>query len=161
MESLLKAIDLFLRQLEVLQEELSDVMAQKRTAMTELESDELTKVCQQEQTLITRLQRLLHERHKILEFAKRRQLPTESLWHLVQAVADDQREEMQQRIELAQERAVQLRHESWVHWIISHRSYNHYTELIDLIAHCGQQSPTYQEGDDKATAGGAILDTSI
>ncbi len=161
MDKVLKAVELFLLQLEALQQELSEVMAQKRTAMTALAGDELTKICQEEQTLIARLQKLLHERHRILAFAKQRGWASESLWHLVQAIATENREELSRRIEESQQRAVRLRHESWVHWIISHRSYNHYTELIELIAHCGQQSPTYHEEGNKSTAGGALLDTSI
>jgi hypothetical protein len=63
------------------------------------------------------------------------------------------------RIMQAQQRTARLQHESWVHWIISHRCYNHFTELLELIAHGGHPAPTY---GDKPTAavGGALLDAA-
>ncbi len=160
-ERLLQAIGLFLTQLEAVQEELSALMAEKRTAMTQIQGDDLARIAADENVLITRLQKLLRERQRILDFAHQHRLPSQSLLHVVKAVATDTRDELIERIERAQRTAAGLRHESWVHWIISHRSFNHYTELIDLIAHCGTPSPTYSEGEDKSRAGGALLDASI
>ncbi|QDT47490.1 FlgN protein [Symmachiella dynata] len=158
---LLEATTLFMTQLEVVQGELSALMAEKRTAMTQIQGHDLARISADESVLITRLQKLLRERNRILEFAQERNLPSQSLLHLVKAIGLETRDELIARIEQAQHTAAQLRHESWVHWIISHRSFNHYTELIDLIAHCGQPSPTYHEGDDQSHTGGALLDASI
>jgi hypothetical protein len=66
---------------------------------------------------------------------------------------------IQGRIMQSQQRTTRLQHESWVHWIISHRCYNHFTELIDLIAHGGHPAPTYGEKTSAAT-GGALLDAA-
>ena len=54
---------------------------------------------------------------------------------------------------------LKLQQESWVHWIISHRCYNHYTELLELIAHGGHRAPTYGDRTPSA-AGGALLDAA-
>ena len=161
MDSLLKAVNVFLTHLETVQQELADLMSDKRTALTEIQGDALARISQEENVLVTRLQQLLRERHKILEFAQEHKLPSQSLWHLVKGVAGTDRDELIERIEAAQQMSARLRHESWVHWIISHRSYNHYTELIDLIAHCGHQPPTYHDGKGYSNAGGAVLDASI
>lgn len=160
-DRLLKAVDLFLTQLEAVQGELSALMTEKRSAMTQIMGNDLARISADENVLITRLQKLLRERHRILEFAQQHDFPAQSLLHLVKAIASRTRDDLIARIEQAQKTAAELRHESWVHWIISHRSFNHYTELIDLIAHCGKPSPTYHEGDDNSRAGGALLDASI
>lgn len=156
-----QAIRIFLTQLEGIQGELSALMAEKRVVLTDINNDDITRLSEEERTLISRMQRLLGERRKILEFAQQHKLPSESLLHLAKVVAGDDRDVLIERIEQAQVIAAQLRHESWVHWIISHRSYNHYTELFDLIAHCGQQSPTYHDGENHSHSGGALLDASI
>jgi hypothetical protein len=63
------------------------------------------------------------------------------------------------RIMQSQSRTARLQHESWVHWIISHRCYNHFTQLLDLIAHGGRPAPTYGDKVSAAT-GGALLDAA-
>jgi len=160
-DRVLKAVDIFLTQLESVQTELSTLMAQKRTALTEVQGQELARISTEEQQLLAQLQKLLRERGKILDFARQKQLPSESLLQLVKGIAEDSSGELIARLEQAQETAAKLRFESWVHWIISHRSFNHYTELIELIAHCGQQSPTYTDGKKQSHSGGALLDASI
>jgi len=160
-DSLRQAIVVFLDRLEAVQAELAALMAEKRIALTEVKGEALRRLSADEAVLTSRLQELLGKRRKILEFAQQNNLPSESLLHMVKVIGGEDLDNLVARIERAQVRATELRHESWVHWIISHRSYNHYTELLDLIADCGQQSPVYYDGENTSRTGGAMLDASI
>ena len=46
-----------------------------------------------------------------------------------------------------------LRRQSWSHWILAHRSYHHYTALLEIIAHGGHKPPTYSESPSSASGG--------
>ena len=69
-------------------------------------------------------------------------------------------ESLRARILRAQQRTAELQRESWIHWIVSHRCYNHYTELLDMIAHGGALAPTYGDKPSTTTSGGALLDAA-
>ena len=102
-DRLLQAATLFMTQLEVVQDELSELMAEKRTAMTQIQGNDLARISADENVLITRLQKLLRERNRILEFAQQRDLPSQSLLHLVKAIAQETRDELVERISLIDE----------------------------------------------------------
>ncbi len=57
-DRLLEAATLFMTQLEVVQGELSALMAEKRTAMTQIQGHDLARISADESVLITRLQKL-------------------------------------------------------------------------------------------------------
>jgi len=82
----------------------------------------------------------------------------DSLLQLAGAIGSQHRAVLEERIRHAQRRAVELRHRSWVHWIVSHRCFNHYSELLEIIAHGGERAPTY--GANTTATGGAVLDAA-
>src|SRR5579871_1096000 len=133
----------FLAALEVVQAELLELYAVKRVALTQADCKQLIQLSAQESEKAQRLQSLLSQRNRLLERARSSGVPADSISHLSGMIAGNEREALQARFERAQQTIVRLRHESWVHWIISHRCYNHYSEILELIAHCGQKAPTY------------------
>lgn len=157
---LLDEIRQFLTALETVQAELLELYAVKRTALTQANCEQLIQLSTQEAQAAQRLQILLGQRNRLLERAKAQGLPWDSISALSAAIAGSERDALQTRFERAQQAIVQLRHESWVHWIISHRCYNHYSEILELIAHCGQRAATYSNRPGTTTTGGAILDAS-
>src|SRR4029079_9563395 len=109
-----------------------------------------------------RLQALLGRRNRLLERGRQQGLAFDTVSALAAAIAGDERAAFERRFTQAQKGIAQLRHESWVHWIISHRCYNHYSELVDLIAQGGQTAPTYDKRlASTAAASGAVLDATI
>jgi hypothetical protein len=165
--TLLHDLSQFLTALEEAQENLLTLFTAKRKALDTFQSGELIRLSAREGELAGRLQELVKERMALLLKARDAGFVVESLLELTGAVGrtvGDARvlraiELLQGRIMQSQSRTTRLQHESWVHWIISHRCYNHFTELIELIAHGGHPSPTYGDKASAAT-GGALLDAA-
>ena len=82
---------------------------------------------------------------------------------LVARIAGNLREQLESQIERIQELAKNLRRESWIQWIIAHRTCSHYSEIKNLIAHCGEKDPIYSrdQNEEQIISGGAIQDASI
>jgi hypothetical protein len=165
--TLLHELAQFLTALEQAQENLLTLFTAKRNALDTFQSEELLRLSAREGELAARLSELVKERMELLLRARDAGFVVESLLELAGAVGrtvGDARvlraiELIQGRIMQSQQRTTRLQHESWVHWIISHRCYNHFTELIDLIAHGGHPAPTYGDKTSAAT-GGALLDAA-
>lgn len=158
----------FLNSLEETQQELLMVFAAKRKAIDEFQSEEMERLSRQEGELARRLQALVGQRADLLNRARRAGLPAVSLLELTGAIGKTERDArirsvlaaVEEKIRWAQRRTAELQRESWVQWIVSHRSYNHYTELLELIAHGGQSAPTYGAPTGTPMARGVILDAA-
>ena len=163
MESpLLEQIRQFLDGLEQIQAELLDLFAVKRRELLRGSARELERLNERERDCAARLQSLLGLRNRILTKAGESHSKNASLERLVMSYQgvpgwDDALE----RILTSKRIQQQLRQESWTHWIISHRCYNHYTEILDLIAHQGNKELTYSTVPHQGVQGGAMLDACI
>jgi len=165
--TLLHELSQFLTELEQTQQNLLTLFSAKRAALDRRLSVELLGLAAQEGELTGKLQELVKERTKLLNQARGAGFVVESLLELAGVIGrtvGDSRvlraiELIENRIIQSQQRTVKLQQESWVHWIISHRCYNHYTELLELIAHGGHRAPTYGDKTPSA-AGGALLDAA-
>jgi hypothetical protein len=166
--TLLHELAEFLTQLEQAQQNLLALFTAKRKAIDTFQSEELIRLSEREQAMAARLQELVKARMALLNKARDAGFVVESLLQLAGAIGKtvgDARvlraiELITLRIMQSQNRTVKLQHESWVHWIIAHRCYNHFTELLELIAHGGHPAPTYGERSP-AAAGGALLDAAV
>lgn len=164
--TLLPELARFVSTLENVQQELLALLAVKRKALDAFNSDELIGLSGQESALAARLQALVSRRAELLEQARQGGFAAATLSELAGAIGKhvaDARvraalEMLQTRIVRSQERTSQLQKECWVHWIISHRCYNHYTDLLEMIAHGGRLAPTY--GDSLSATGGSLLDAA-
>lgn len=165
--TLLPELARFVSALEQLQKELLTLLQTKRRAFDEFNAAEMVRLSEQESVLTGRLQALVGKRAELLEKARLGGLEVGSLQELSGAIGKDVGDarvraavdQVQMQLRRSQERTAELQRECWVHWIISHRCYNHYTELLELIAHGGHQAPTYGDRNPTAT-GGALLDAA-
>ena len=165
--TLLHELSRLLTALEETQENMLALFTAKRQALDTFQSQELIRLSAREGELAARLQEIVKQRINLLVKARDAGFVVESLLELAGAIGrtvGDARvlravELLQGRINKAQQRTTRLQQESWVHWIISHRCYNHFTELLDLIAHGGHPAPTYGDRAPSA-AGGALIDTA-
>lgn len=165
--TLLRDVSDFLRRLEEAQEGLLAIFTAKRRALDQFQSQELIRLSELEEQSAAGLQALVKQRLELLQRARDAGFVVESLLQLAGAIGKTVGEArvlaairlLETRIIACQERTARLQHESWIHWIVSHRCYNHYTELLELIAHGGHRAPTY--GQPGQSAGGALLDTAV
>lgn len=145
------------------QQEFGTLFTAKTAALRELRQEELVGISTVEEELTSRMQGLLRQRKNLLERAGGLGLKTNTLVKLAGAIGNDDGGALVSQLRTVERNATKLRQESWIHWIISHRCYRHYSELLELIAHRGQQAPTYSERSSKpgGTSAGAVLDASI
>jgi hypothetical protein len=166
--TLLPDVVRFLNALEETQEALLAVFTAKRTAIDNLQPEVMERLSLQEGELARRLQTLAGQRAELLNRARRAGMPAATLLELTGAIGKTERDArirsvlaaVEEKIRWAQRRTTELQRESWVQWIVSHRSYNHYTELLELIAHGGQAAPTYGAPTGTHMARGVILDAA-
>lgn len=158
---LLNDIRRFLRALDGTQERLADVLTEKRTALVEAQADRLEALSQSEQKLVHEMQAHLRRRAGLLQRARENRLPAGSIRELAAGLRGPDGERLRAQLQQVRERAAELRRETWVHWIVSHRTYQHYGRMLDLIAHRGQAAPTYGGESNRDSSGGALLDASI
>jgi hypothetical protein len=158
---LLPKVRQFLSGLEQVQTELLGLLNEKRTALTRADQRDLERITAAEGLALQRFQNLLGQRQRFLELVRRHGLPADSIGALVAVLEGGERADVDQQLARTRALAAQLRHETWVHWVISHRCYCHYSELMDLIAHRGERPPTYSDAPGIRTTGGAILDAAV
>ena len=151
----------FLAELEAAQTGLRDVLDRKGRALQAADAAELERIGEVEQEHVRGLQALLSRRRRILDQA--RAIGTvESISDLVEQFAGSDQSDLREQIGRIRAAADQIRRETWVHWIVARSMSSHYSELLELIANCGHEAPTYDERPvAHAPAGGAILDASV
>ena len=161
--SLLPQIISLVEALEQIQAELGNVYAGKDQAVAAGNSEALVGLAEREGVLAQRMQAFAAARGKLLAEARKQGLPAESLGGLTGAIGGGQGPAVLERIQFAQERSSLLRRQSWRHWILAHRSYHHYSALLEIIAHGGQSPPTYSDSPSPASGGrgGVVLDASV
>ncbi|HUG90773.1 MAG TPA: hypothetical protein VML55_08075 [Planctomycetaceae bacterium] len=162
MTDLRRLIPRFLADLEAAQSSLQALLAEKRRALTAADAAELERIGPLEAERVRELQVLLARRRRILEQAAAAGLSVESLAELVDRLGGGERAALQQQIERLRAGSEAVRRETWIHWTVAHSISSHYSELLELIANCGREAPTYEERPAASgPGGGAILDASV
>lgn len=161
-QQLLGQLTGILNDLEPLQNQLLELYQQKSQALKQVDPVRIEQLAVIEEQLTNDLQFILLRRQQLLQTAEQQGLPSGSLQELLPGLGAGIAisEPIAERIEIVQERSQKLRHESWVQWIVSQRSYQHYSQILELIAHAGQKVPTYSQGQNESGSGGAIFDAS-
>lgn len=149
-----------LNDLEPIQKQLLNLYQEKSKALKLVDVALIEQLGTLEEQLTRELQFVLLRRQQLLQAAEKQGLPADSMQNLLSGLGVDKSNPIFQRIYDAQERSQALRHESWVQWIVSQRSYQHYSQILELIAHAGQKVPTYSRGQNENNTGGAIFDAS-
>ncbi len=157
---LLPEIDQFLSSLMLKQGEMIKLCEQKTVFLREGKMTQLTELSQREAVFIREMQLLLTTRQRLIDMASDSGNRMESLEEIVSTIEDNRTKNLLQRMDKSKELSAIIRRETWVHWIIAQKSSQHYGELIDIIAHCGNQAPSYAEGLLEDRSGSPLLDTT-
>ena len=159
-QQLLSQLVGILNDLEPIQTQLLDLYQKKSTALKQVDVARIEQIGVVEEELTRELQFVLLARQQLLQEAERHGLPSQTMKELLSGLDVAESDPVFQRIEEAQQRSQKLRHESWVQWIVSQRSYQHYSQILELIANAGQKIPTYSRGQNESSTGGVIFDAS-
>ncbi|HAH44775.1 hypothetical protein [Gimesia sp.] len=157
---LLSQLSGILHDLEPIQNQLLELYQKKSQALRKINVKIIDECGVIEAELTRELQFVLLRRQQLLQSAGQQGLPADSLHDLLLKLDVPKSEPLFERIAAAQQRSKKLRHETWVQWIVSTRSYQHYTQVLELIAHAGQKVPTYSRGQNESGTGGVIFDAS-
>lgn len=147
--------------LERTQGEIESLLSGKTEALRQMHASELQRIAGREQELSQTLRSVLLKRSYLLQQARSAGVPAVSLMELAGVIGKETRAPLLERIRQAQDQAGRIRRQNWTHWIIAHRCYSHYTDLLELIANRGETAPTYTRGRPAAVVGGALLDASV
>ncbi len=160
-QQLLGEVRQFLSALDSTQDEMLSLFEDKRTALKSRAPQHLLRLADPEQRLTDRMQKLLQRRGRILQSARGIGLAADSVDVLLNGIGGQEADELLTLVEQAKSKSAELRRESWVQWVVTHRAASHYGNLLDMIANCGEKRPTYSRNETKEADGGAILDASI
>lgn len=158
----LEEVRRFLAGLEIIQQQFATHLEQKTIALKSADRPQLLQLAEVEKTLVAQLQQHLMVRGDILQRAKQFGLPADSLEKLTESIAGTEWESFKESIDRARTMTQLLRRQSWIHWVMAHRAFTNYGELLSLIANGGQGSLTYDDQTTRSsTRGGTLLDASI
>lgn len=139
------------------QQSMLQLLDSKRTAMTSRNLEEINKLQPQEEALCQRLLDCQQRRSDMLEVARQANLPVKNLANLTKTVAKEIGPEIPNKVKEANNRSIQLKHQSLTNWIIAQRNLLHVSQLLEIIATGGGKTPTYG-GNGESAQNGFMLD---
>ncbi|HXY33752.1 MAG TPA: hypothetical protein VEI07_05955 [Planctomycetaceae bacterium] len=161
MAELARDIEELLVEIDETQFALSGAYRDKRGAIRQANGPEIARLTKIEESLVADLQAHLRRREQILQRARQRGLPGDSLASVVRTFDESIREELLTRIEQTQRTAEANRRESWILWIVCKQSLRFFSDVVELIANGGRRAPVYLANPGAVAAlstGGALLD---
>ncbi|MCH8045323.1 MAG: flagellar export chaperone FlgN [Planctomycetes bacterium] len=166
-----------LSELSDVQDDLLDVLAEKRRLMVASDGAGMSALEQREQSVAARLQQCVQRRETLLRRADQQGLPSGSIRALAEAIPADassgdgegdeaqaieeKRATLGKQAKAASLRARLLQHESLTNWVLAQRTLLHLSQILEIVATGGVEKPTYAKGPTIATTGaatGAIVD---
>jgi len=139
------------------QDELLDILAEKRRHMVANDLAAMEQLQTREQAVLSRLETCQRARSELLVRAGVEGLPSDSIRWLASALAGGQRGALARQINEASHRGRLLQHESLTNWVLAQRTLLHLSQVLEIIATGGRQTPTYGKGQS-AVATGALVD---
>lgn len=146
-----------LGELSSVQDELLNVLDEKRRHMASGDVEALAQLQPREELLGERLQQCHLQRQSLLAEAHTEGLPADSISQLASVVPRERNAAMRQQLDHAKARTRLLRHQSLTNWVLAQRSLLHLSQLLEIFATGGRGQPTYGDGET-ATSRGALVD---
>lgn len=150
----------FLTTVDQTQQALLDTFRRKREALAEGRLDDLQALAREEADLVGRLRELRQSRQSLLDRFAQRGIRAHSVSDLLTRIAPLATSDWTERLDRIRNTAMNIRHESWFQWVVCSRMLAHCRGLLEIVAHRGEQCPTYDR-DSASGTGGAVLDQSI
>jgi flagellar biosynthesis/type III secretory pathway chaperone len=148
-----QAIGALLSELSAAQDELLDVLKEKRQLLASGNIAGLEEINRREGEVLARLQRCHDERARLLQQAADDGDPASTLRARVNHLPAMQAAPIRQRLDAAESRTRFLQHQCLTNWVLAQQSLVHLSQLIELIATGGQRQPTYSNGAPSCATG--------
>ena len=155
-----KDLTCFVRELDSMQKEVLDVLERNQKLLTKVDAKGIEKISQEELQITEKLQTCLVKREKLLQYAKAEQLPSENLESLAKHVIPDRKSEFYKLFEQVKHQTRHIHLYGMTNWIITQKSINHTSQMLEIIATGGRGKPTYTRKHNRhvGVTGGAIVD---
>ena len=142
------------------QEELLQVLDEKRQFLEVADRDGLARLQSRESELILRLQECTQRRAALLSAASSQGLPADSIEQLTQTLPEKQRVNLGEQAKTVKDRVRLLQHQSLTNWVLAQRALLHVSQLLEIIATGGRLQPTYGKGDSVFNRGSLLNDVA-
>jgi len=138
------------------QEDLLEVLREKRELMIQCDSDGMRALQPREETVNGQLQQLYEQRGDLLQRATQQGIRADTLRKLASHLPHPDEKELEDQIQDVSDRMRLLQHESLTNWVLAQRSLLHVSQLLEIVATGGRLQPTYGKGQPVATSGALV-----
>ncbi len=145
-----------LTRLTVVQEELLEVLHQKREMMVQCDADGMRALQPREEALNNQLQQLHDRRGELLQHATEQGLRAKTLRQLTAQLPCRDDEELENQAGTVADRMRLLQHQSLTNWVLAQRSLLHVSQLLEIIATGGRFQPTYGKREPVSSSGALV-----
>lgn len=157
-----QAITQLLADLSGTQQELLEVLAEKRARLASVDVAGMNELQTREQSLLERLQACHLRREELLAAATHEGLPGDSMTslakHAVPAGKHASGEKLRKELATTASRMRLLQTQSLTNWVVAQRSLLHVSQLLEIIATGGRLQPTYGVGEGGLHTRGGLVD---
>jgi hypothetical protein len=148
-----QAIGQLLTELSAAQDELLEVLKDKRQLLVKGEVAGLDAINDREGQVLARLQRCHDERARLLRQTAEEGEPAETLRARVDRMPALQAECIRERLDSTAAQTRLLKHQCLTNWVLAQQSLVHLSQLVELIATGGHRQPTYSNGATSCATG--------
>jgi hypothetical protein len=151
-------ISALLNELTGTQDELLQLLTQKREAMVASDMEAMEGLQERELQLGQTLQEIQDRRQQLLNQAKEQGLPADNLGAVLASVGDDENGGVGRHMQKAQSRSRVLQEHTLTNWVLAQKSLLHLSQLLEIIATGGRITPTYGEEAPATHSRGSLID---
>ena len=155
-----KDLTRFVQELDTTQKEVLNVLERNRQLLSNIDAKGVEKFTLEEQQVAEKLQNCLEKREKLLQYAKAEQLPSENIESLAKHVISDKTSEFYKLFEQVKHQTRHIHLYGVTNWIVTQKSINHVSQMLEIIATGGRGKPTYTRTHNRnvGVTGGSIVD---
>jgi flagellar biosynthesis/type III secretory pathway chaperone len=147
-----------LTELSQVQDELLEVLSNKRTLMVAGDTEAMAAMQPREEQLCTRLENCHERRRQLLESAAAHGRQVSNLEQLASTLESGKDGKLRRRVKQTAERMRLLQHQSLTNWVLAQRALLHLSQMLEIIATGGRLQPTYGKDRAAGLASGALVD---
>lgn len=149
----------FLQELSDVQADLLNVLHRKREQMVANDIEGMQETMTGEQALLDRLEQLRDSRQILLNNARGKGLPADSMQSLAQALDTDNTQTggLTQKAHSARDAMRHIQNETLANFVLAQQTVLHLSQLLQIIATGGKIKPTY-EAENASNQGGTLVD---
>lgn len=138
------------------QDDLLQLLSKKRELLMAKDMKGLESILPEEERLASMLQDSIVRRGELLKEAKMEGMRGTSLQSIARSLPPEQRGDLDEKLGKARAKARLLKCQSLTSWIVVQKTLLHLSQMIEVIATGGQNSPTYNDKELVGSSGGLV-----